>query len=70
MPTLSVKLAGYTGTVIGGQVGSEHCCGSGASFTPGSGIGFFRIPDLGTQIHIFDSFVTIDKKGKNYNNSL
>jgi hypothetical protein len=26
---------------------------------PGSRIGFFRIPDLGSQIHIFESLVTI-----------
>jgi hypothetical protein len=25
---------------------------------PGSGIGFFRIPDLGSQTHIFDSPMT------------
>jgi hypothetical protein len=25
---------------------------------PGSGIGFFRIPDLGSQTHIFESLVT------------
>jgi hypothetical protein len=30
--------------------------GSGAFLTPGSGIGFFRIPD---QTHIFESLVTI-----------
>jgi hypothetical protein len=33
--------------------------GSGAFLTPGSGIGFFRIPDLGSQIHIFESLLTI-----------
>ncbi len=35
--------------------------GSGAFLTPGSGIRdrFFRIPDLGSQIHIFESLVTI-----------
>jgi hypothetical protein len=35
--------------------------GSGAFLTldPGSGIGFFRIPDLGSQTHIFESLVTI-----------
>ncbi len=35
--------------------------GSGAFLTldPGSGIGFFRIPDLGSQTHIFDSLIKI-----------
>jgi hypothetical protein len=40
--------------------------GSGAFLTPGSGIGFFRIPypgsripDPGSQTHTFDSLVTI-----------
>jgi len=35
--------------------------GSDAFLTPGpgSGIGFFRIPDLGSQTHIFESLVTI-----------
>ncbi len=39
---------------------------SGAFLNPGSGIGFFRIPDLGSwisdpgsQTHIFESLVTI-----------
>jgi hypothetical protein len=34
--------------------------GSGAFLTldPGSGIGFFRIPDLGSQTHIFDGLMT------------
>jgi hypothetical protein len=45
----------------------SQCCGSetGAFLTPGSGIwdpgsgiGFFRIPDLGSQTHIFESLVT------------
>jgi hypothetical protein len=33
--------------------------GSGAFLTPGpgSGIGFFRVPDLGSQTHIFKSLV-------------
>jgi hypothetical protein len=41
--------------------GEKQCCGSGSSafLTPGSGIGFFRIPDLGSQTHIFKSLVTI-----------
>ncbi len=29
---------------------SGQCCGSGAFLTPGSVIGFFRIPDLGSRI--------------------
>ncbi len=33
--------------------------GVGCFFTPGSGIGFFRIPDPGSQDHIFKSFLTI-----------
>ncbi len=33
--------------------------GFGAFLTPGSGIGFFRIPDLGSQAHIFESLVII-----------
>ncbi len=33
--------------------------GSGAFLTPGSGIGFFRIPNLGFQTHIFESLLTI-----------
>jgi hypothetical protein len=33
--------------------------GSGAFLTPGSGIGFFRIPNLGSQTHIFEGLVTI-----------
>jgi hypothetical protein len=33
--------------------------GSGAFLTPGSGIGFFRILDLGSQTPIFESLVTI-----------
>ncbi len=33
--------------------------GSGAFLTPGSGIGFFRIPDLGSQTHAFESLMTI-----------
>jgi hypothetical protein len=33
--------------------------GSGAFLTPGSEIGLFRIPDLGSQTHIFESLVTI-----------
>jgi hypothetical protein len=33
--------------------------GSGAFLTPGSGIGFFRIPDLGSQPHIFENLLTI-----------
>jgi hypothetical protein len=34
--------------------------GSGAwPLDPGSGIGFFRIPDLGSQTHIFESLMTI-----------
>ncbi len=32
---------------------------SGAFLTPGSGIGFFLIPDLGSDTHIFESLVTI-----------
>ncbi len=34
--------------------------GSGAFLTPdpGSGIGFFQIPDLGSQTHIFEGLVT------------
>jgi hypothetical protein len=32
--------------------------GSGAFSTPGSGIGFIRIPDLGSPTHISESFVT------------
>ncbi len=31
-----------------------QCCGS-----PGSGMGFFRIPDLGSQTHSFESLVTM-----------
>ncbi len=31
---------------------------SGSFFDPGSGIGFFRIPDPGYQTHIFDSLLT------------
>ncbi len=53
---------------------SNQCCGSGIRclfdpwirdpvpfwpLDPGSGIGFFRIPDLGSQTHIFESLVTI-----------
>ncbi len=45
-----------------------QCCGSGSRIRvpvpfwpldpdPGSGIGFFRIPDLGSQTHIFASFL-------------
>ena len=34
---------------------------------PGSGIGFFRIPDPGSQTHIFESLVTIFwEKSKNF----
>jgi hypothetical protein len=33
--------------------------GSSAFLTPGSGIGFFRISDPGSQTHIFESLVTI-----------
>ncbi len=33
--------------------------GSGAFLTPGSGISFFRIPDLRSQTHMFESLVTI-----------
>jgi hypothetical protein len=45
-----------------------RCCGSGSGIRclfdpwiqdPGSGIGFFQIPDLGSQTHIFESLVTI-----------
>ncbi len=40
--------------------GSVADPGSGAFLTPGpgSGIGLFRIPDLGSQTHIFYSLVT------------
>ncbi len=31
-------------------VAFHQCCGSGAFLTPGSGIGLFRIPDLGSRI--------------------
>ncbi len=53
----------------------EQCCGSGsgssAFFEPdrGSGMGFFRIPDLGSQTHIFESLVTIFL-GKKFFNSI
>ncbi len=33
--------------------------GSGAFLTPGSGIGLFQVPDLGSQTLIFESVVTI-----------
>jgi hypothetical protein len=33
--------------------------GSCAFLTPGSGIGFFRISDPGSQTHIFESLVSI-----------
>jgi hypothetical protein len=33
--------------------------GSGAFFSPGSGIGFYRIPDLGSPTHISESLGTI-----------
>jgi hypothetical protein len=40
----------------------NHCSKSYAKFCdvadPGSGIGFFLIPDLGSQIHIFERLVT------------
>jgi hypothetical protein len=41
--------------------------GSDAFLTPGSGIGFFRISDPGSQTHIFESFVTIFLCKKFYN---
>ncbi len=40
--------------------------GSGAFLTPGSGKGFFRIPDLGSQTHIFESLMTIFLSKKFY----
>jgi hypothetical protein len=48
--------------------------GSGAFLTPGSGIGFFQIPDSGSRIpdpkpHIFESIFNFFL-GKNFNNSL
>ncbi len=46
--------------------------GSGAFLTPGSGsgIGFLRIPDLGSQTHIFESLVSDNILGKKFYNSL
>ncbi len=43
------------------RVHSSKCCGSasgiGAFFTPGSGIGFSRISDPGTQTHIMRAWI-------------
>ncbi len=46
--------------------------GSGAFLTPGSGIGFFRTPDLGSPIPnpFLESLVTINFLGKKFYNSL
>jgi hypothetical protein len=39
---------------------ADQCCGFGIRylFDPGSGIGFFWIPDLGSQTPIFDGLMT------------
>jgi hypothetical protein len=34
---------------------------------PGSGIGFFQIPDLGSQTHIFESFLYLFKNKTSFN---
>ncbi len=55
-------------TLIGNSV-ADPDPGSGAFLTPGSGIWNRFFPDTGSQIHIFESLVTIFW-GKKYYNSL
>jgi hypothetical protein len=49
----------YLEQVFQGSSVADQDPGSGAFLTPGSGMGFFRIPDLGSQDHILKSFLTI-----------
>jgi hypothetical protein len=73
---------GEQGILFSKKDGSSQCCGSGSGIrdrvlfdpwirNPGSGIGFFRIPDLGSRIprpyfqELFDNFF-----GKKFYNSL
>ncbi len=54
-----VRKFSFISTIIGPFSVTGPDPGSGAFFTPGSGMSFFRIPDLGSKIHISESLVTI-----------
>ncbi len=71
--------SGFTWNAVSGS-GFNQCCGSGSGIRdpvpfwpldPGSGIGFFRIPDLGSRIPNPYIWEHIEKfLGKNFKNSL